>query len=187
MANELPLEGTAPVTSRGRGKLLALAAGVILVLVLAGISALGVRQASTDRPAVGSTAPTFSMPLFDGPQVDLAALRGKPVVINFWASWCVPCEDEAGDLERTWQKYKDRAMFLGVDYVDTEPKAREFLKRFGITYPNGPDLGSRISYPYRIKGVPETFVIDKNGQVRLVKIGPTTEAELSATLDELLK
>ena len=78
-------------------------------------------------------------------------------------------------------------MFLGVDYVDTEPKAREFLKRFGITYPNGPDLGSRISYQYRIKGVPETFVIDKNGQVRLVKIGPTTEAELSATLDELLK
>ena len=187
MEHELPLEGTTPTAPRRRGRLLALAAGVILLLVLAGVSALGIRQASTARPSVGSAAPTFTMPLFDGPQVDLAALRGKPVVINFWASWCVPCEDEAGDLERTWQKYKDRAMFLGVDYVDTEPKAREFLKRFGITYPNGPDLGSRISYQYRIKGVPETFVIDKNGQVRLVKIGPTTEAELSATLDELLK
>lgn len=187
MENEVPLEGTPTAPSRGRGKLIALAAGVILLLVLAGVSALGIRQASTARPAVGSAAPTFSMPLFDGPQVDLAALRGKPVVINFWASWCIPCEDEAGDLERVWQKYKDRVVFLGVDYVDTEPKAREFLQRFGITYPNGPDLGSRISYQYRIKGVPETFVLDRNGQVRLVKIGPTTEAELSATLDELLK
>ena len=76
---------------------------------------------------------------------------------------------------------------LGIDYVDTEPKAREFMQRHGITYPNGPDLGSRISYDYRIKGVPETFVIDKDGVVRFVKIGPTTADELRSALEPLLR
>ncbi|MCW5881622.1 MAG: TlpA family protein disulfide reductase [Anaerolineae bacterium] len=191
MANEIPLapaQDVAPVTPSNRGRNIALVVGLAIIGSLLLVSLLGLRQANTPRPEVGRLAPAFNMPLFDGGNVALADLKGKPVVVNFWASWCIPCVDEAPELEKTWQAYKDRGVaFLGIDYVDTEPKAREFMQRHGITYPNGPDLGSRISYDYRIKGVPETFVIDKDGVVRFVKIGPTTADELRSALEPLLR
>lgn len=190
MANEIPLPSLqeAPAAATGRGRTIALVVGIILVGGILLISLLGLRQANTPRPEVGRPAPSFSLPLFDGGHIALADLKGKPVVVNFWASWCVPCVDEAPQLEQAWRAYKERGVgFLGIDYVDTEPKAREFMEKHGITYPNGPDLGSRISQEYRIKGVPETFVIDKDGIVRFVKIGPTTADELRSVLEPLLR
>ncbi len=193
MANELPLDTVleapaASTRSSNRGRLIALVVGLIIILALALISTLGLRQVNTPRPEVGQVAPPFNLTLFDGKQTSLTQLRGQVVVVNFWASWCIPCVDEAPELEQTWQSYRGKGVaFLGVDYVDTEPKALEFLKRFGITYANGPDLGSRISYDYRIKGVPETFVVDKAGVVRFVKIGPTTQSELRSVIDPLLQ
>jgi cytochrome c biogenesis protein CcmG/thiol:disulfide interchange protein DsbE len=95
------------------------------------------------------------------------------VVINFWASWCKPCEQEALELEQAYQIYKDQGVvFLGVDYVDTETEARKYLEKFGITYPNGPDLGTRISQAFRIRGVPETYIANADGRLVAVKIGP---------------
>ena len=191
MANEMPLDpaqNAAPAAASSRGRTIVLVVGLVIIGSLMLVSLLGMRQANIPRPEVGRPAPAFSVPLFDGGDVTLADLRGKPAVVNFWASWCIPCVDEAPELEKTWQAYKDRGVaFLGIDYVDTEPKAREFMQRHGITYPNGPDLGSRISYDYRIKGVPETFVIDKDGVVRFVKIGPTTADELRSVLEPLLR
>jgi cytochrome c biogenesis protein CcmG/thiol:disulfide interchange protein DsbE len=94
-------------------------------------------------------------------------------VVNFWASWCKPCEGEAADLETAYQMYRDQGVvFLGVDYVDTEPEARGYLEQFEISYPNGPDLGTRISQAFRIRGVPETYVIGPDGRLAAVKIGP---------------
>lgn len=191
MANEMPLDpaqNAAPAAASSRGRTIVLVVGLVIIGSLMLVSLLGMRQANIPRPEVGRPAPAFSVPLFDGGDVTLADLRGKPAVVNFWASWCIPCVDEAPELEKTWQAYKDRGVaFLGIDYVDTEPKAREFMQKHGITYPNGPDLGSRISYEYRIKGVPETFVIDKDGIVRFVKIGPTTADELRSVLEPLLR
>jgi cytochrome c biogenesis protein CcmG/thiol:disulfide interchange protein DsbE len=133
-------------------------------------------------------APNFTLTSFDGRVVTLSELRGQVVVINFWASWCQPCRQEAAYLEQTWRKYQNQGViFLGVDYVDTEPAALAYIKEFDITYINGPDLGTRISQAYNIQGVPETFYVAKNGELRGVKIGPLTEPELDYKIEELLR
>lgn len=92
-------------------------------------------------------------------------------------------------MEQAWEYYQPtgKVVFLGVDYVDTEPAARVFLKKFNATYPNGPDMGTAISQMFRIKGVPETYVIDTNGSLNYVKIGPFLRAdEIKAIVDPLL-
>jgi len=114
-------------------------------------------------------------------------LHQTVVVINFWASWCDPCREEAAYLEQTWRKYKDQGVvFLGVDYVDTERAALAYIKEFDITYINGPDLKTRISDAYNIQGVPETFFIAKNGEVRGMHIGPIFSPDLDEKVEELL-
>jgi cytochrome c biogenesis protein CcmG/thiol:disulfide interchange protein DsbE len=132
-------------------------------------------------------APDFTLPLFDGGQITLSELRGQVVVINVWASWCLPCRDEASVLENGWQRYRDRDVtFIGIDYMDTEPAARAFMEEFGITYPNGPDLGSRIAEAYNVQGVPETFFVTPQGEIADAHVGPLSEAQLTAILERLL-
>jgi cytochrome c biogenesis protein CcmG/thiol:disulfide interchange protein DsbE len=137
----------------------------------------------------------FTMPLFDGyeyngtNEISLTDLRGKVVVLNFWASWCVTCKDEAVELEEAWRMYEPtgEVVFIGVDYVDTEPEARGYLQRYDITYPNGPDMGTQISQAFRISGVPETYFIDRDGVVQHVQLGPfSSTAQITALIEELL-
>jgi cytochrome c biogenesis protein CcmG/thiol:disulfide interchange protein DsbE len=157
---------------------------VVALLVLAGVKLYQV----TLGPVASGAAPDFSLATFNGETITLSSLRGRVVVVNFWASWCEPCKDEAADLEAFWRAYKDRGvMMIGVDYVDTETEARAYLAQFDITYPNGPDLGTRISQAYRIKGVPETYIIDKDGHLVTNIIGPTTYANLAQIVEPLLK
>jgi len=162
----------------------------IAFLLVAGLIALlawGVVKAN-NGPVNSGLAPDFTLTTFDGRAITLSQLRGQVVVVNFWASWCVPCRQEADYLERTWRKYQDRGVvFIGVNWVDTDKEARVFLDEFGITYINGPDLGTRIAQAYRIRGIPETFFVDKAGQLRAMKIGPFAPPELENRLDELLK
>jgi len=136
----------------------------------------------------GQIAPVFELTAFDGHTYQLADLRGRVVVINFWASWCIPCEQEAEFLENAWQHYQERdVLFIGIDYVDTETEAKAFMRRFNVSYPNGPDLGTRISQAYRIKGVPETYIIDSKGTLASVKIGPfESQAEIESLIEPLL-
>jgi cytochrome c biogenesis protein CcmG/thiol:disulfide interchange protein DsbE len=156
------------------------------VLALLGFLGLGLVRAQRGQIQSGQ-APDFTLTTFDNRQISLEDLRGKVVVINFWASWCKPCRQEAAYLERTWRKYKDSGVvFIGVDYVDIESQALAYIKEFDITYYNGPDLGTRISQSYAIKGVPETFYIGKNGELRGVKIGPFSPPELDEKIEELL-
>lgn len=162
----------------------------IAFLLVAGLIALlawGVVKAN-NGPVNSGLAPDFTLTTFDGRAITLSQLRGQVVVVNFWASWCVPCRQEADYLERTWRKYQDRGVvFIGVNWVDTDKEARVFLDEFGITYINGPDLGTRIAQAYRIRGIPETFFVDKAGQLRAMKIGPFAPPELENRIDELLK
>jgi cytochrome c biogenesis protein CcmG/thiol:disulfide interchange protein DsbE len=166
------------------------ALAILLVLVY-----LGLRRSQEGHVQKGKEVGNFTLSLFQGyeyqgqSEVSLDSLRGKVVVLNFWASWCLTCKDEAYALESAWQFYKPGGdvVFLGVDYVDTEPEARAYLEEFGITYPNGPDLGTRISQAFRIQGVPETYFIDKNGVVAYVQIGSfSSESQIHAIIDKLL-
>ncbi len=140
-----------------------------------------------EGPKGSGLAPDFTLETFDGETITLSELRGQVVVINFWASWCPPCREEAAYLEATWRVYKDLGVvFIGVDYVDTDEEALAYIEEFDITYPNGPDLGTRISQAYRIQGVPETFFVGKDGNLRGVKIGPLVPPELEDRLTSLL-
>ncbi len=157
---------------------------VIAVLVFV---ALGLANAFAAPPEGGREAPAFTMPLYGGGEFTLADYRGQVVVINFWASWCAPCAEEAPALERAWQDYRERGVqFVGVDYVDAEANALEYLGRYGITYPNGPDLRTAISDAYRIRGVPETFIVDAEGRVVFYAARPLTYAELASEIEKAL-
>lgn len=149
-----------------------------LVLGLLGTLGLGLARAQQGSIGVGSRVPDFTLTTFEGEQIRIADLRGQVVLLNFWASWCTTCELEARELEEVFQMYKDRGVvFLGIDYIDTEPEALAYLEQYGITYPNGPDLGTRISQAFRIRGVPETYIVDPEGRVADVMIGPYPSVE----------
>ena len=165
---------------------------IIIWIFLVGLLAiLGVQLNRTQEGTVqpGSTINDFTMELFEGydyqgqSQIKFSDLRGKVVVINFWASWCKPCEQEAAALEAAWREYEPsgEVVFIGADYVDTPTEASIYLKKFDITYPNGEDRdlerGRPLSQYFRITGVPETYFVDKEGVLNFVHIGPLTTVE----------
>jgi cytochrome c biogenesis protein CcmG/thiol:disulfide interchange protein DsbE len=161
---------------------------IIIWLFLIGlliIVAMGLNRAQQGTIQPGQKVENFTLPLYSGyeyegkSEVQLTDLSGKVVVLNFWASWCKPCEQEAADLQQAWSEYEPggEVVFLGADYVDTEPEARVYLKKFGITFSNGPDLATSISQYFRIKGVPETYFIDREGVLQYVQVGPFSSVE----------
>ncbi len=173
--------------SADRGRRVVQIGGVVVILALLTLFAFGLRLRASGRVDRGP-APDFSLQLFNGDKVTLSDLQGQPVVLNFWASWCKPCAEEAPVLEEVWRSYKDQGVvFIGIDYVDTEPDALAYLERFDITYPNGPDLGTRISTAYRMQGVPETFFITKDGNILDVYIGALPRSTLIAQVEQLLQ
>jgi cytochrome c biogenesis protein CcmG/thiol:disulfide interchange protein DsbE len=167
--------------------------GLLTLLVFLG---LGLSRAQHPIISMGAKVPDFTLKLFDAyqyqgsDQVSLAGLREKVVVVNFWASWCVTCADEAPDMEAAWRYYEPGAqvVFLGVDYTDVDSKALDFLSKFEITYPNGPDLGTRITPIFnRNIAMPETYIIDQQGILRYKQIGPFQSlAEIRSAIDPLL-
>ena len=167
------------------------------LLVMLGVQ-LNRSQEGTVQP--GSVVNDFTMAMFEGygyngqTQIKLSQLRGKVVVINFWASWCKPCEQEAAALEAAWREYEPtgQVVFLGADYVDTPTEAGIYLKKFDITYPNGEDRDLERQRPlsqyFRITGVPETYFVDQNGVLSYVHIGPLTSIkQIREQIDPLLE
>jgi cytochrome c biogenesis protein CcmG/thiol:disulfide interchange protein DsbE len=128
-------------------------------------------------PPVGSVAPAFTLRRLDEPgKVSLKSYRGKPVVLNFWASWCEPCKTEAAVLERDWTSYRNRGVvFLGVDYHDLASDARRFVNAHALTFPMLEDGSGRVTGSYGISQVPETYVLDKQGRVVAHLAGPITD------------
>jgi cytochrome c biogenesis protein CcmG, thiol:disulfide interchange protein DsbE len=139
-------------------------------------------------PLVGRPAASFALTTFDGKPLDLAGLRGQVVVLNFWASWCVPaCYHEAPVLESTWQATRARGLVVvGVAIQDTTEASRAFVERFGLSFPTAPDPGGKVSIDYGVYGVPETFVIDRRGTIRAKHVGAVTQEAIVASVEPLL-
>jgi len=149
-------------------------------------------------PLPGRQAPAFALEVFapgeapfqkaPGEVIRLDSLRGKVVVVNFWASWCLACRDEHQDLSRAAMRYANAPVqFVGISYMDTRPNSLEWIEQMGgQAYPSVDDPRSRTAIDYGLYGVPETFILDVTGRVAHKQTGPITHALLSRIIDSLL-
>ena len=156
----------------------------VAFLILMGIST----YQRTDVPTAGKSVPDFTAPLLgEEGELSLSDLEGKPVVLNFWASWCGPCKDEAPLLRAAHEEYGDQVAFLGVDIRDAMSDALEFVDTYGLTYPSVRDEEMRVYADYGLTGQPETFFIDADGVLVKHVPGPVDEETLFQALDVLVR
>ena len=132
-------------------------------------------------------APDFNLALQGGGEASISGLRGKVVLVDFWASWCAPCRQEAPVLEQTYLEYAGAGVeFVGINIWDLPGNAATYVEQFGISYPNGVDDDGKIAIDYGVQGIPEKFFIDRNGLIRQKFVGPIRESVLKETLDSLI-
>ena len=171
----------------------AVAVGVV-VLAVAGWAMWGGGGTATPstapqgRPRIGTMAPGFEMPLMEEGTFSLDEMDGQVTVLNFWASWCPPCEDELPDFQAVWEEYRERdVLFVGITVNDDREPAEGMLARFGVTYPVGMDPDGEIAARYGITGVPETFILDAEGKVAYIHVGPVTAEVLRRELETIVR
>jgi cytochrome c biogenesis protein CcmG, thiol:disulfide interchange protein DsbE len=159
---------------------LAPAAAFVALLAFATLGASG-------TPSPGEPAPEFEAPLLDGSgTLSMGDLQGKPVVLNFWASWCKPCEDEAPAFKKAHDEFGDRVTIVGVGIRDARSDAEEFIARHGLDYTQVRDEDLRVYRDFGLTGQPETFFLDAHGVVVEHVPGPVFEDDLFALLDLLV-
>ena len=146
------------------------------------------RNATTGGPLIGKPAPAFTLESLDGVPVSLEGLRGRPVVLNFWASWCGPCREEAPMFRElsARQGGGDGLAVVGILFQETsDSNARNFLREFALTYPTLRDPGARTAIDYGVSGIPETVFIDRQGVVQYLDRGALTRERLNAGLKSI--
>jgi peroxiredoxin len=131
------------------------------------------------RPAVGSLAPDFTLTSLTGESMTLSQLRGQSVVLNFWATWCQPCQRELPALQATAEDYAGKVTILGIDQAEEPAKVQEFVERFGLTYPILLDSDFRASDLYQVRGMPTTFFVDGDGVIRHLWLGEMNRITLA--------
>lgn len=161
----------------------------LMVGVVVFISVMGLqlfRQNQT-QPYAGDRAPNFELTSYDGDTYNLRDLRGQIVIVNLWANWCPPCHAEAEDLQQVHEDYSaNDVLMIGVNWLDSDRVALDFIEFYGITYPNASDVGEAFYEAYNIQGPPETFIIGRDGIVQATFIGGTTYEAIATILDDLL-
>ena len=173
-------------------RVLAIILVVAGVLALTALLALGLVNRSPVTGRSGATridkpAPNINMPLYGGGVLTPEDYSDRPVVVNFWASWCGPCRQEAPIFERLSQEYGERGvLFIGVNIQDAQSDAEAYLREFAITYPNGSDEDGSISIDYGVIGIPVTFFINRDGIVQRRWAGVMRETQLRQWIDELV-
>jgi cytochrome c biogenesis protein CcmG/thiol:disulfide interchange protein DsbE len=181
--------GALGISLRGRVNQGVWFGGLLVVAPLVLVLALGFQNdpRQIDSPLVGRQAPDFVLAPYDGgAPVRLSEHRGKPAVINFWATWCVPCKTEHPVLVALAQRLRGSVDFYGVVYQDTPEKIAAWLGRMGGGYPQLLDVGSKVAVAYGVYGVPETYVLDRNGVVTYKFTGPVDASSLLAQLQPLV-
>jgi len=159
-----------------------LVAGALVVLPLLAVLLmnLGRDPHSIRSPLIGRSAPAFELrPVGGGEPTSLESLRGKPVVLNFWSTWCMPCLEEHAALAAGARRYAPGVQFLGIVYEDDETRVQGFLKQRGAAYPSLMDEGGRLAIAYGVAGVPETYFIDATGKVVSKYAGPLSPEALA--------
>jgi cytochrome c biogenesis protein CcmG/thiol:disulfide interchange protein DsbE len=163
--------------------------GLAVIGALLGVFAIAfVRGASSGPPAqLGRQAPAFSLQRLGGGAVSLDELQGRPIVLNFWASWCLPCREEAPMLTGLAADYAGQGLaVVGIVYRDDATNAIDFMRRYGQTYPGLLDPAQRTALDYGVFGVPETYFIDAAGIIRARQLGPLVLSELGPAVEAIL-
>lgn len=185
-------------TSRTTRRRVAIGAGTLVAVVGIGYAATlplpGLDGKPPPPPSVGQRAPTFALPAAGGGTIDLVSYRGKPVVVNFWATWCTPCREELPELERAYRTHRDAGLVVIAVSLDTEAGARDvpqFLKAGddttgSFTFPVALDTKQDLRNRYRLIGVPSTYFIDRTGVIRAVQPGAMSREILSNALETIL-
>jgi cytochrome c biogenesis protein CcmG/thiol:disulfide interchange protein DsbE len=171
-----------------RLKLGAQALAVALVALLLALLIWKIAQGSGGKAAPGKPAPDFTLSRIDRPgKLQLASLRGKVVVLNFWASWCYPCKQEAPALAEASKRWAGRVVVLGVDVNDFAGDARRFARKYGLSYPLVHDNHNVTSPKYGLTGLPETFFIDRRGKVVVHVPGEVKAGEIQDGVERALR
>ena len=165
--------------------------GLILALVIAGLLLFkgdaAKESSSQSSSAIKEAAPNFNLALLEGKKFQLSDYKGKPVLINFFASWCLPCREEIPAIEKIVSVYQPKGIvFLGISTDDTEVNAKDFIKKYGVTYQVGLDKTTEIQKSFGLYGIPTTYFIDKQGIINYFHSGAVTEELLQNELDKLL-
>lgn len=162
---------------------------VVALVVIVVVLAMGFRRDPRDirTGTIGDPAPAFDLERLDEPgRVRLADLRGKVVIVNFFASWCVPCREEHPALVRAWERYRTSdVVLIGILYQDSVESGREFVRRLGTTWPTAVDDEGRTALGFGVFGIPETFFIGPDGVIAGRHIGPIDEQTLVRGIDAL--
>jgi cytochrome c biogenesis protein CcmG/thiol:disulfide interchange protein DsbE len=164
------------------------AIAVLAVLAIFGLLTFGLLSKGSSRIAVGEVAPASPLPRLEGGgNGSLANYRGRWVLVNFWASWCIPCREEAPALEEFQRRHGDAGFtVLGIDTGDVSGDGRAFVRRFGLSYPQLRDGDGASADDFGTTGVPENYLVDPRGKVRLVVVGPISAEDLADEVAPLL-
>ncbi len=155
--------------------------GLLIVL----LTALLRPTKEKESPLIGKIAPNFTLKTFEGAVVSLNQFKGEPVVINFWASWCIPCRDEAPVLNRLASDHPEIVVF-GINFQDNQTDANEFRKEFKLVFPVLNGNTDSVAVSYGVTGVPETFFIDKTGKITSRHAGPVDQTIIEQKIKEIL-